>query len=167
MKDVNKFQELVRTRLRDLTPNITVLARYLKIDPSVLHKKFKDGGTALCLDWLDSVTTFYQMSVSEMTVAPGALWQEIKADESQLLTHFRQLTYTQRQGLLAVLEGRLAQPAKSRRSAWGQTLSDEQLMLVDLYAQSEPQAREGVLKILRGTARHADAPRQTHDDTDE
>lgn len=150
----NSFQEMVRARLRERTPNLTTLANFLKASPSTIQKKFRDGGTALCLDFLGSVTSFYQMSVSEMCALPGSLWQEIKPDEAQLLTHFRQLTYTQRQGLLAVLEGRLAQPARSRKAKWGRAeLTDEQQLLVDLYAQSEQQARDGVLKILRGAAR--------------
>lgn len=161
--DLNTFQEMVRTRLRERTPNMQTLATFLRMDPSIIQRRFKAGGTALCLDFLDAVTTFYQMSVSEMCALPGALWQEIKPDEAQLLTHFRQLTYTQRQGLLAVLEGRLAQPAKARKPRWPRTgeLTEEQQTLVDLYAQSEPQAREGVLKILRGTARKAAQPDPT------
>jgi hypothetical protein len=145
---------MVRTRLRERTPNFTVLARFLDSDPSTIQKRLREGGTALCLDFLASVTSFYQMSVSEMCALPGSLWQEVKPDEAQLLTHFRQLTYTQQQGLLAVLEGRLAQPAKARRAKWGRAeLTEEHQTLVDLYTQSEPQARDGVLKILRGTAR--------------
>jgi hypothetical protein len=153
---VNNFQELVRSRLRERTPNVTTLANFLKVDPSVMHKRLKAGGTALCLDFLDAASAFYQMSVSEMCALPGSLFQEIKPDEAQLLAHFRQLTYTQKQGLLSVLEGRLAQPAKAHKARWGRAeLTQEQQALVDLYAQSEPQAREGVMKILKGTARKA------------
>lgn len=157
---VSTLQELVRQRLRERTPNFSVLARFLKTDPSTTQKKLKPGGASLCLDWLESVTAFYQMSVSEMCALPGSLWQEVKPDEAQLLAHFRQLTYTQQQGLLAVLEGRLAQPAKARRARWGRAeLTEEHQTLVDLYVQSEPQAREGVMKVLRGTARKDRADR--------
>lgn len=153
---LNTFQEMVRARLRERTPNYSVLARFLKLEPSTIQKRLRDGGPALCLDFLDEVAPFYQMSVSEICALPGSLWQEIKPDEAQLLAHFRQLTYTQRTGLLAVLEGRLAQPAKPRRAQFGSVaLTEEQQLLVDLYVQSEPQAREGVLKILKGTARTA------------
>lgn len=152
--DGAKFQEMVRARLRERTPNLSALANFLKTSPSTIQKKFREFGTGLSVDFLHDCSPFYQMSVSEMTALSNSAWQEVKPDEAQLLTHFRQLTYTQRQGLLAVLEGRIAQPAKSRRAKWGRAeLTEEQQLLVDLYAQSEPQAREGVLKILRGTAR--------------
>src|SRR5688572_28755332 len=72
----NAFQEMVRARLRERT-NVVALAKYLKVkNPSVLYKRFRAGGSALCLDWLDEVTAFYQMSVSEMCALPGALWQQ-------------------------------------------------------------------------------------------
>lgn len=150
---------MVRTRLRDRTPNLTTLARFLKSSPSTIQKRLRATGTALSLDWLAEVTSFYQMSVSEMCAVPGSLWQEVKPDEAQLLTHFRQLTYTQRQGLLAVLEGRLAQPAKPRRAQFGSiALTEEQQMLVDLYVRSGPGAREGVMKVLKEAAKLADHP---------
>lgn len=162
---------MVRARLREQTRGkIDALAKFLKMrDRSVLYKRFTHGGPALCLDWLDEVHTFLQMSVSEMCAIPGALWQEIKPDEAQLLAHFRQLTYTQRTGLLAVLEGRLAQPPKARHARWGhRELTAEQQLLVDLYVESEPQAREGVMQILRGTARKADRGEHSpSDDTGE
>jgi len=165
---VNEFQEMVRARLREQTRNISALARFLgHKDNSVLYKRFRRGGPSLTLDFLDQTRSFYQMSVARMCMTPGALWQEVKPDEAHLLTHFRQLTYTQQQGLLAVLEGRLAQPAKARRAKWGRSeLTDEQQELVDLYVQSEPQAREGVLKVLRGTAKRAGAERGQHRTTE-
>lgn len=165
---VNEFQEMVRARLREQTRNISSLARFLgHQDNSVLYKRLRRGGPALTLEFLDEARAFFQMSVAEMCVLPGALWQEIKPDEVQLLTHFRQLTYTQQQGLLAVLEGRLAQPAKARRAKWGRAeLTDEQQQLVDLYIQNEPQAREGILKVLRGGAKRAGAERGQHRTTE-
>lgn len=149
---MNRFQELVRARLRERTPNFSVLATFLKTDPSTIQKKFKEGGTALCLDWLDSVTSFYQMSVSEMCALSGSLWQEVKPMEAQLLAIFRDMTELERRSLLDVLDRRPA-PPKRRQKLGHAELTEEQQLLVDLYVQSEPQAREGVLKILRGTAK--------------
>lgn len=91
---MSDLQELVRTRLRDRTPNLSVLARFLKTDPSTIQKRFKPHGSALCLDFLQAVAGFYQMSVAEMCALSDAAWQEVKPDEAELLTHFRGLTYT-------------------------------------------------------------------------
>lgn len=157
---MNRFQEMVRARLREKTPNYTTLANFLKTDPSVIQKRLKDGGTALCLDWLDEVRAFYQMSVAEMCALPGSLWQEIKPLEAQLLGHFRQMTELQRHSLLSVLDRSAQQPATRRRARMGRAeLTEEQQLLVDLYARSPEQARGGILKTLRGTARLGDEER--------
>lgn len=155
---MNTFQEMVRTRLRAKTPNFSTLATYIKSDPSTIQKRLKEGGTALCLDWLDSVTAFYQMSVSEMCALSTSVWQEVKPLESQLLTHFRQMTELQRHSLLSVLDRSTSQPGTRRRARLGRAeLTEEQQLLVDLYARSNEQARGGVLKTLRATARVGDA----------
>lgn len=149
---MNKFQELVRSRLRDRTPNYTTLATFLKTDPSTIQKRLKEGGTALCLDWLDAASTFYQMSVAEMCALPESVWQEVKPLEAQLLLLFREMTELERRSLLDVLD----RPPKSaaRRARPGRAeLTPEQQLLVDLYVKSEAQQRDGVMKILRGTAR--------------
>lgn len=150
---MNKFQEMVRTRLRERTPNFTVLAQFLKTDPSTIQKKFREGGTALCLDWLESVTAFYQMSVSEMCAHPNSSWQEIKPLEAQLLAVFREMTELEKRSLLDVIDRQPRQRVSRRQRPGHAPLTEEQQLLVDLFVRSEPSAREGVLKILRGSAR--------------
>jgi hypothetical protein len=155
---MNKFQEMVRARLRARTPNYTTLANFIKSDPSTMQKRLKANGTAICLDWLDSVTSFYQMSVAEMCALPGATWQEIKPLEAQLLAIFRDMTELQKRSLLDVLDrGATQVPAERRRRPrlGFKRLTEEQQLVVDLYARSDAQAREGVLKVLRGTAKKA------------
>lgn len=157
---LNKFQEMVRERLREKTPNFSTLARFLKADPSTIHKRLKPGGPDLSLDWLDDVRAFYQMSVSEMCAMPGSLWQEVKPLEAQLLAHFRQMTELQRHSLLSVLDRSASVPEQRRRARLGRAeLTEEQQLLVDLYARSPEQARGGILKTLRGTARLGDVER--------
>jgi len=163
---MNKFQELVRARLRERTPNYSTLAAFLKADPSTIQKKLKEGGTALCLDWLDAVRPFYQMSVAEMCVTSDAGWQEVKPLEAQLLSLFRDMTELERRGLLDILD-RQPRPSSRRAKAGRAELTDEQQLVVDLYARSERQAREGVLKILRGTAKRDASQRHASDDTSE
>jgi hypothetical protein len=151
---------MVRERLREKTPNFSILARFLKADPSTIHKRLRSGGPDLSLDWLDDVTSFYQMSVSEMCALPGSLWQEVKPLEAQLLGHFRQMTELQRHSLLSVLDRSSSVPEQRRRARLGRAeLTEEQQLLVDLYARSPEQARGGILKTLRGTARLGDEER--------
>lgn len=160
VKDQNKFQEMVRTRLRERTDNFSTLARFLHTDPSTVQKRLREGGSALCLDFLDDVTSFYQMSVAEMVMLPTATWQEIKPLEAQLLIHFRQMTELQRHSLLSVLDRSGQQATGRRRARLGHAeLTEEQQLLVDLFARSNEQARQGILKTLRGTARVGDVER--------
>lgn len=158
---MNKFQEMVRARLRDRTPNLTTLAKFLDVDPSTIQKRFVEGGTALCLDFLDEASRFYQMSVSEMTALPESLFQEVKPLELQLLTLFREMTEHQRIGLLSVLDRSRQQPRVTRRARTGRAeLTQEQQLVVDLYTRSNEDARGGILKTLRGTAKAGDAERE-------
>lgn len=162
----NKFQEMVRARLRERTPNYSTLARFLRLEPSTIQKRLREGGPALCLDFLDDVSAFYQLSVSEMCALPGSLVQEIKPLEAQLLTHFRQMTELQRHSLLSVLDRSTSQPATRRRARLGRAeLTEEQQLLVDLYVRSNEQARAGILKTLRGTARVGDGERDPKRET--
>lgn len=167
VKGLNKFQEIVRGRLRDKTPNYSTLARFLHANPSTVQKRLREGGPDLSLDWLDDVHAFYQMSVAEMCAIPGSLWQEVKPLEAQLLGHFRAMTELQRHSLLSVLDRSSSQPATRRRARLGHSeLTEEQQLLVDLYARSPEQARGGILNTLRGTARLGDAERGQHRTTE-
>lgn len=149
---MNKFQEMVRARLRERTPNFSVLAAWLKSDPSTIQKRLKEGGTALCLDWLDEASSWYQMSVAEMVTVPEATWQEVKPLEAQLLRHFRAMQEHERTGLLAVLS-RQADSSRPRRTRSGRPLTETQQLVVDLFEDSSVDDQKGVLQVLRGTAK--------------
>lgn len=166
---MNKFQEMVRARLRARTPNYSTLAAFLKTDPSTIQKRLKEGGTALTLEWLDEASAFYQMTVSEMVTLANSVWQEVKPLEAHLLAHFRNMTELQRHSLLSVLDRPQSPEARRKPRGGHPELTEEQQLVVDLYARSEPQAREGVLKVLRGTAkqRRGKAAHSPSDDTNE
>ena len=167
MKRLNKFQEMVRARLREKTPNYSTLARFLDADPSTVQKRLREGGPDLSLDWLDEVRTFYQMTVAEMVTVPGSLWQEVKPLEAQLLSLFRQMTELQRVSLLSVLDRSASVPQTRRRQRAGHAeLTNEQQLVVDLYVRSNEQARKGILATLRGTAKVGDVERGTHRTTE-
>lgn len=163
----NQFQEMVRGRLRERTESQKALSDFLRLDASIIQRRLIEGGTALCLDFLDDVSTFYQMSVAEMCALPGSLWQEIKPLELQLLRHFREMTELQRHSLLAVLDRTAQEPRAKRRARLGRAeLTEEQQLLVDLFARSNEQARSGILKTLKGTATLGDAERGQHRTTE-
>lgn len=161
---MNRFQELVRSRLRDRTPNMTALAQFLRTDPSIIQRRLKEAGTALCLDFLDQVVPFYQMTVAEMCALPGSLWQEVKPMEAQLLAIFRDMSELERRSLIDILDRR-PPPSKRRARPGRAELTEDQQLLVDLYAASDPQSREGVLKVLRGSAKRGRSARAQDDTT--
>jgi transcriptional regulator with XRE-family HTH domain len=164
------LQDRVRQRLRRLVEDRDVshqaLGKYVGLSRSAVTRMV-NGPAAISLDYLEKFCTFFQISIGEFMVEPGSLIQPIAPLEAQLLTHFRKMTELQRHSLLSVLDRREEVPVKRRASRLGHAeLTDEQQLIVDLYARSDAQAREGVLKVLRGTAmRHAAADR--HDDRTE
>lgn len=156
----NAFQELVRSRLRELTPNFSTLARFLKTDPSTVQKRLKPGGSALCVDWLDEVSGYYQMRVAEMVSEPGAVLQSVSPLESSLLDRFRKMTEMQRMSLMAVLDWRGDVPTTRSRKGYGH----EDAMVVALYRAVAPDVQAAVLELMRQhpSAKAMDARRRLH-----
>lgn len=150
---MNRFQEMVRARLREKTPSLKALADFLGIDSSIIQRRFKEGGTSLCLDFLDDASPFYQMSVSEMTAMQHSLWQEVKPLEAAMLSHFRQMTELERRSLLTILE-RPIYAAPNKKSRIGRAmLTVKEQELVDLFGRVKRDGvREGVLRTLKGAA---------------
>jgi hypothetical protein len=155
---LNTFQEMVRTRLREATPNFSLLARFLKADPSTIQKRLKTGGSALCLDWLDEVSGFYQMRVAEMVTEPGAALQSVSPLEASLLDRFRKMTEMQRMSLMAVLDWRGEIPGKRGRPSH----SHEDAMVLALYRAVAPDVQAAVLGLMREhpSAKQLDARRR-------
>lgn len=155
---LNAFQEMVRTRLREHTPNFSLLARFLKADPSTIQKRLKPGGSALCLDWLDEVSGFYQMRVAEMVTEPGAALQSVSPLEASLLDRFRKMTEMQRMSLMAVLDWRGEIAAKRGRPSH----SHEDAMVLALYRAVAPDVQAAVLGLMREhpSAKQLDARRR-------
>lgn len=158
---LNTFQEMVRTRLREHTPNFSTLARFLKTDPSTIQKRLKPGGSALCLDWLDEVSGFYQMRVVEMVTELGAVLQSVSPLETSLLDRFRKMTEMQRMSLMAVLDWRGEVPVTRSRKAYGH----EEAMVVALYRTVAPDVQAAVLSLMRDhpSAKGLDARRRLHE----
>lgn len=164
------LQDRVRQRLRSLveTGNVShaILAKYVGLSRSFVTRII-NADAAISLEHLAKFCEFFQITPSELLSEPGSLIQAISPLEAQLLIHFRNMTELQRHSLLAILDRRDVQPVKRRRARLGHVdLTEEQQLVIDLYARSETQAREGVLKILRGTAKaHAKVGRSPSGDT--
>jgi transcriptional regulator with XRE-family HTH domain len=137
------------------------LAPHLAVGPSAVSKLLS-GKNAIGLDHIEGFCFALQITPAELMAEPGALIQPISPTESALLREFRTLTETQRLGLLSVLERATEKPHKGRRARLGRVaLTSVQQELVDLFVLSNEQARDGVLKILRGAARSAQREKQT------
>ena len=143
---VNKFQELVRARLRERTPNLSTLAEWLEVDRSIISNRLKEGGTALCLDWLDEVRSFYQMSVAEMVREPGAAFQSVSPLEASLLDRFRKMTEAQRLSLMNVLDWRPELPSRSKRAS---RYTGDDALVVALYNTVAADVQAAVLQMMR------------------
>lgn len=120
VKALPPLQERVRHKLRSLvqSKNVShdVLGKYLGLSRSAVTRLLNDEGNGIAFQHLERLCEFFQVTPCELMSSPQSLIQEIKPDEAQLLNHFRQLTYTQRQGLLSVLEHR---PAPTKRAERG------------------------------------------------
>ena len=157
------LQERVRHRLNVLMHDRQVphetLAKYLGLSRSQVTRLLNDEGSGIALPHIEKVCEFFQLTPCELINEPSSLIQEVKPLEAQLLTHFRAMSELQRISLLSVLDRPLP-PKTTRRARLGRPeLTDEQQLLIDLYARSNEQARSGILKILRGSAKVGDAER--------
>ena len=154
--------ERVRARLRVWAEGFThqQIADYMHVHRSTVTKLLNADGTDITLGHLEAFSFLLQRSPSEMVAEPESTWQEIKPLEAQLLAVFRDMTELERRALLDVID-RPARP-QTRRPRWGHAeLTTAQQELVELFVSSNEQARDGVLKILRGAARAAHHERKT------
>lgn len=158
------LQERVRQRFKTLVESKhvshEVLGKYLGLSRSGVTRLLGDEDTGFALQHIERLCEFFQITPAEIMADPGAVIVPIKPLEAQLLAHFRQMTELQRHSLLSVLDRSASVPEQRRRARLGRAeLTEEQQLLVDLYARSPEQARGGILKTLRGTARLGDAER--------
>lgn len=143
---VNKFQEAVRARLRERTPNFSTLAEWLEVNRTTVSNRLREGGSAICLDWLDEVRGFYQMSVAEMVREPGAAFQSVSPLEASLLDRFRKMTEAQRLSLMHVLDWRPEVPSRSKRAA---RYTGDEAHVVSLYNAVPANVKAAVLELMR------------------
>lgn len=132
-------------------------------DPSGV-RKLLNGDNRISLAHMQGFCEAFGVTPCELVSPEGSPFVYLKESEPVLLKLFREMDAHERHSLIVVLQSRQPAATKPRRARAGHAdLTEEQQLLVDLYVQSEPQAREGVLKILRGTAkRHREAKADTH-----
>lgn len=164
------LQERVRHRFKQLVEERRVphdiLGKYLGLSRSAVTRLLNDEGSGFALTHMEKLCEFFQITAAEIMVEHGALVQPVQPLEAQLLKIFRDMTELERRALLDVLDrgARRVPTHRLRRARSGRVdLTEEQQLVVDLYVRSNAAAREGVLKVLRGTARAADRDRP--DDT--
>jgi len=164
------LQERVRDRFRRLVEaggvSHEVLGKFLGLSRSGVSRLLNDEGSGFALHHIERLCEFFQVSPAEVCADPEAVIQPIKPLEAQLLNHFRRMTELERHGLLTVLDRPGTATEKRRAPRMGHPeLTTEQQLVIDLYARSGPQEREGVLKILKGTARKPASERPSRGDT--
>lgn len=154
--------ERVRARLRDWTEGFThqQIADHLHVHRSSVSKLLTHEGTDINLGHLEALSFVLQRTPSEMVAEADSLWQEVKPLEAQLLAIFRDMTELERRSLLDVLDRPRAKQTRRARPGHAE-LNAVQQELVDLFVLSNAQARDGVLKILRGSARAEQRQRET------
>jgi hypothetical protein len=162
---MNAFQEMVRSRLRARVENASVLARFLKEDPSTVTKRLKPGGPALCLDFLDRLREFFGgWTPAEMVAEADSMVQPVTPVEAAILGLVRQMTELERRSLLTILERPIyTQAPHAKKSRLGRAmLTVKEQELVDLFARVKKDAvREGVLRTLKGAAEDGAAPQKS------
>jgi transcriptional regulator with XRE-family HTH domain len=154
---LSRVQQLVETR----GFSQETLAPHLGVSGSAVSK-ILNGKNKLSLDHIDGFCVAFQMTASELLVEPGSLIQPLSPIESELLAVFRQMATHEQISLLTVLQWRAPQVAlgRQKRPRLGRTeLTAEQQQIVDFYARSNEEARNGVLQTLRESAKHGDAER--------
>lgn len=165
------LQERVRQRFQALVDKKAVrhdtLGKYLGLSRSAVTRLLNDEGSGFALAHVERLCEFFQVTPSEIMAETGARMVPIGPLEGQLLDTFRNMTELQRHSLLAILDRTAQQPSTKRRARLGRAeLTEEQQLLVDLYARSPEQARSGILKTLKGTAKLGDAERGQHRTTE-
>lgn len=134
-------------------------------DPSGV-RKLLNGDNRISVAHIQGFCEAFGVTPCELVSPEGAPFVYLKESEPVLLKLFRDMDAHERHSLIVVLQSREPVATKPRRARAGHAeLTEEQQLLVELYAQSDPQAREGVLKVLRGTAAHAKKGRPKQDGT--
>lgn len=129
-----------------------MLGERLGLSRSGVSRILNEEGYSILIPHIETMCEFFQITPSELVADPGSLVQVVKPIESELLAHFRSMSEVQRLGLLSLLERKAEKPAATRTRYRPTQISAEQKQLWALFARSNAQAREGVLKILRGAA---------------
>jgi transcriptional regulator with XRE-family HTH domain len=137
------------------------LAKFIGADTPSAVRKILTGLNHISLRHIEGFSTAFQVTPAELMIEPGAVIQPISPLESTILAHVRQMTELERRSLLTLLDRHLTITSPRQARLGRAMLSAREQELVDLFARSDDGAREGVLKVLRGSA----AARQAHQKT--
>jgi transcriptional regulator with XRE-family HTH domain len=161
---LRSLQDRVRERIRALVDqkgvNHETLGNYLGLSRSAVTRLLNDDG-GIALAHIERLCEFFQITPAELMVEPGAQIQPVSPLESTILVHVRQMTELERRSLLTLLDRHLTITTPRRAGLGRMMLTTREQELVDLFARSDDGAREGVLKVLRGSAAARQAQQKT------
>jgi hypothetical protein len=167
--DSRVLEDVVRGRLRELYERAgragekwtaEKLVPFLGMsDPSSV-RKILNGDNKISLAHVEGFCRAFQITPAELMIEPGAVIQPISPLEATILAHLRQMTELERRSLLTLLDRHVT--ITPRRAGLGRTmLTTREQELVDLFARADDGAREGILKVLRGSAAALQAQQKT------
>lgn len=126
-------------------------------DPSGV-RKLLNGDNKISVAHIQAFCEAFGLTPCELMSPPDARFAYLKEAEPALLRMYREMDEHERMSLLTVLRSRRPVIIPSRKAKLGRaTLTERQQLVADLFSKSDAQSQEGVLKILRGAARKADA----------
>jgi len=151
------LQERVRQKFQDLTEKGDVshetLGTHLGLSRSGVSRLLNDDDNGFALQHIERLCEFFQITPAEIMAEPGAQIVPVSPIEAALLAHVRQMTELERRSLLTLLDRHLTITTPRRAGLGRAALNSREQELVDLFARSNDGAREGVLKVLRESAR--------------
>jgi transcriptional regulator with XRE-family HTH domain len=157
---LDRVRQRIRTLVDQKDVNHEALGKYLGLSRSAVTRLLNDGG-GIALDHIERLCAFFQITPAELMAEPGAVIQPVSPLEATIIAHLRQMTELERRSLLTLLD-RPTAITRPRRAGLGRVmLTTREQELIDLYSRSDDGAREGVLKVLRGSAAARQAQQKT------
>jgi transcriptional regulator with XRE-family HTH domain len=157
---LDRVRQRIRTLVDQKDVNHETLGKYLGLSRSAVTRLLNDGG-GIALDHVERLCEFFQITPAELMAEPGAVIQPVSPLEATILAHLRQMTELERRSLLTLLD-RPPAITTPRRAGLGRVmLTTREQELIDLFSRSDDGAREGVLKVLRGSAAARQAQQKT------
>lgn len=148
--------ERVLARINDLVQasDVTheILGAHIGIGGSAVSK-ILNGKNSLSLEFIEGVSSFFQITPAELMVDPGSLIQPLTPIEAAIVNIVRKMNELHRHSLLSVLDWQRGS-SEAKRKRPGRTpdhLSPEDAMVLSLYrGMVDTDAQSGIVMQMRG-----------------